>query len=55
VETLRSLVQMYGSVTFEMPGGIESRLSGLGGRVEPSKESRDQLATLGAESAAAVW
>lgn len=55
VETLRSFVQTYGSLTFETPDGIRLRLYGLGGRVELSGEGRGQLATLGTELAAAVW
>ena len=55
VETLRSFVQTYSSVTFETPDEIELRLYGLGERVELSEEDRSRLATLGAELAAAVW
>jgi len=55
VETLRSFVQVYNSVTFETPDGFTLRLLGLGERVEVSQEDRAQLATFGAELAAAVW
>ncbi|MFB0537655.1 MAG: hypothetical protein ACETWR_22030 [Anaerolineae bacterium] len=54
VETLRSFVQVYGSVTFETPEGIKLRLYGLGERVDLSEEDRSRLATLGAELGAAV-
>ena len=55
VETLRSFVQTYSSVTFETPDGIKLQLYGLGERVELSEEDRSRLVTLGAELAAAVW
>ena len=55
VETLRSFVQTYSSVTFETPAGIKLQLYGLGERVELSEEDRSRLATLGAELVAAVW
>ncbi len=55
VETLRSFVQTYSSVSFETPDGIKLQLYGLGERVELSEEDRSRLATLGAELAAVVW
>jgi len=55
VGTLRSFVQAYSSVAFETPEGIRLQLYGLGESVELSEEDRSQLATLGAELAAAVW
>ncbi len=55
VETLRSFIQTYSSVTFQTPDGIKLWLYGLGGRVELDKEEQSRLATLGAELGGAVW
>ncbi len=55
VETLRSFVQVYSSVSFGTLDGFTLRLFGLGERVEVSEEDQAQLATFGAELAAAVW
>lgn len=55
VETFRSLIRIYSSVTLQTPDGIQLRLYGLGERVELSEEDRSRLATLGAELSPAVW
>ena len=55
VEALRSFAQRYSSVTYESAHGMRLRLYGLGERVELSEEDGNQLATLGAELAVAVW
>jgi len=55
METLRSFVQTYSSLTFETPDGIKLQLYGLGEYVELSKEDRSRLAKLAADLAAAVW
>jgi hypothetical protein len=55
MDTLRSFVEAYSSVTFQTPDGIGLQLYGLGERVELSEEDRSQLAMLGAELAAVVW
>ena len=55
VETLRSFVDVYSSVSFQTPDGFTLRLLGLGERVEASEEDQAQLAAFGAELAAAVW
>ncbi|MFQ5814593.1 MAG: hypothetical protein ACE5I2_15545, partial [Anaerolineae bacterium] len=55
MDTLRSFVQTYSSVTFQTPDGIRMQLYGLGERVKLSEEDRSRLATLGGELAASVW
>ena len=55
METLRWFWQTYNSVTFETPDGIGLRLYGLGEYLKVSQEDQTQLATLGAELAAAIW
>lgn len=55
LETLRSFVQRYSSVTYNTADGMQVWLYGLGDRVQLSEEDGSQLATLGAELAATVW
>jgi len=55
VDTLRSLVQTYGAVTFATPDGIRLSLYGLGKRVGLSDADQGRLAALAAEWAGAVW
>jgi hypothetical protein len=55
VDKLHSLVQTYSSVRWGTADGVELRLYGLGEGAELSEEDQRELATLGAELAAAVW